>query len=162
MPTKSQVLRPPAVTQASAILRGRRWLPGRESALPPAVQTSLSVEQMKKAIKKAKTGELEATMLSQIAAARLLPCSPQYVFHPTRKWRFDFAWPDIRFALEVNGAIYVGGAHSRGKGQENDMEKIAEAAILGWTTICVSSNQIKSGEALRWVEAIVQQRRAGL
>ena len=42
------------------------------------------------------------------------------------------------------------------------MEKIAEAAILGWTTICVSSNQIKSGEALRWVEAIVQQRRAGL
>ena len=162
MPVKSQVLFPPAVTQASAILRGRRWLPGRESALPPAVQTSLSVEQMKKAIKKAKTGELEATMLSQIAAARLLPCSPQYVFHSTRKWRFDFAWPEIRFAVEVNGGIYVRGGHSRGKGQENDMEKIAEAAILGWTTICVSSNQIKSGEALRWIETIVQQRRAGL
>ncbi len=117
---------------------------------------------MKKAIKKAKTGELEATMLSQIAAARLLPCSPQYVFHPKRMWRFDFAWPDIRFALEVNGGIFVRGGHSRGAGQEKDMEKIAEAAILGWTTIAVSSNQIKSGEALRWVEAIVQQRRAGL
>lgn len=155
MLTKSQGPKPPATTQASAILRGRRWLPGRE----PVVQASLSVEEMKKAIKKAKTGQLEAELLAQIAAARLLPCVPQYVFHPTRKWRFDFAWPEILFAVEVNGGIYVRGGHSRGAGQEKDMEKIAEAAILGWTTIAVSSNQIKSGEALRWIGLIVAGRR---
>lgn len=153
---KSQGLRTPPVSRASAILPAQRWPAGGGSP----VQTSLSVEEMKKALKKAKTGQLEAEMLAQIAAARLLPCSPQYRFHRTRMWRFDFAWPELLFAVEVNGAIFVHGAHSRGKGQENDMEKIAEAAILGWTTICVSSNQIKSGEALRWIETIVRQRRS--
>lgn len=32
---------------------------------------------------------------------------PEFVrehrFHPTRRWRFDFAWPDEKVALEVEG-----------------------------------------------------------
>ena len=29
--------------------------------------------------------------------------TPEYRFHPTRKWRFDYAWPENKIALEVEG-----------------------------------------------------------
>jgi len=29
-----------------------------------------------------------------------------YVFHPTRKWRLDRAWPDYKLAVEIEGGVY--------------------------------------------------------
>ena len=52
-------------------------------------------------------------------------------FHPTRKWRFDVAFPKRMVAVEVDGGGFVAGRHSRGVGMEKDAEKFAEAAILG-------------------------------
>lgn len=56
----------------------------------------------------------------------------EHRFHDTRKWRFDFAWPDALLALEVDGGIYTQGRHSRGAGKEADFEKGNEAAALGY------------------------------
>lgn len=56
----------------------------------------------------------------------------QYKFHPVRKWRFDFAWPDDRLAVEVHGGTFSQGGHSRGSGQEKDFEKSNAAVVLGW------------------------------
>jgi len=56
----------------------------------------------------------------------------EYMFHPTRKWRFDFCWPDYMVALEVEGGCFVRGRHSRGAGMRKDMEKYNEANILQW------------------------------
>jgi very-short-patch-repair endonuclease len=53
-------------------------------------------------------------------------------FHPVRRWRFDYAWPDQRIALEIDGGVWVGGRHSGGAGQVKDMEKMNHAAALGW------------------------------
>src|ERR1044072_3735597 len=36
---------------------------------------------------------------------------PEYRFHPTRKWRFDFAWPEHKLALEIQGGAWVAGSH---------------------------------------------------
>lgn len=77
----------------------------------------------------------------------------EYRFHPVRKWRFDFAWPSERLAVEVNGGAFAagGGRHTRGAGFRSDAEKLAEAAILGWRVIPVLPEQIRSGLALELV-----------
>lgn len=51
-----------------------------------------------------------------------------------RFWRFDFAWPDHKVALEVDGGIWLkgGGRHTRGAGWLKDAEKLNTAASLGW------------------------------
>ena len=40
----------------------------------------------------------------------------ELLFHPKRKWRFDYAWPTRMIAIEVHGGIHSGGRHTRGRG----------------------------------------------
>lgn len=61
---------------------------------------------------------------------------------PPRQWRFDFAWPEEKIALEVEGGIYSGGRHVRGKGYAGDMEKYSTAATLGWRLVRVQPRQL--------------------
>lgn len=70
---------------------------------------------------------------------------PEYVFHPTRKWRFDYAFLEEKVALEIEGGIYIGGRHSRGAGMQGDFEKYNEASLLGWRIIkCVPKDLCKT------------------
>jgi len=67
----------------------------------------------------------------------------EYVFHPTRKWRFDFAWPDKLAAVEMQGATWAQGRHTRGMGYRADCEKLAEAQLLGWRVFWVTSGMLE-------------------
>ena len=82
----------------------------------------------------------------------------EYKFHPTRRFRFDFALPRLRLAIEVDGGIFTGGRHSRGLGQEADMVKGHEATLLGWSVLHFSVRQVKSGYASQIVMRVMQQR----
>ena len=56
----------------------------------------------------------------------------EYKFHPTRKWRFDFADLATMTAIEIEGGIFSGGRHTRGAGYAKDCEKYNAAVHLGW------------------------------
>jgi len=62
---------------------------------------------------------------------------PEYEFHPTRKFRFDYAIPQWRIGIEVEGGIWMqgGGAHSHPSNIERDIEKYNAAAIQGWRVL---------------------------
>lgn len=61
-----------------------------------------------------------------------------------RRFRFDYAWPEYRVALEVEGGVWTGGRHTRGKGFLSDMEKYNHAAQLGWLVLrCVPDTLLK-------------------
>ena len=66
-----------------------------------------------------------------------LPAPERQVrFHPTRRWRFDFAWPAHLIAVEVDGLVYgnrgnVGG-HQTVDGILADAEKYEAALTAGW------------------------------
>lgn len=72
-----------------------------------------------------------------------------------RRWRLDFAWLNLRLGVEVDGGIWTHGRHTRGKGWEDDAEKLAEAAIQGWTVIRVSTGQVSDGRAMGWIRRLV-------
>lgn len=80
----------------------------------------------------------------------------ELLFHPKRKWRLDFAWPDSMIALEVHGGVHSGGRHTRGRGFVGDREKMNEAALLGWIVIEATTEQIKSGQARNWLTRAFQ------
>lgn len=61
------------------------------------------------------------------------------MFHPKRKWRFDFSWPVEKVYLEIDGGVWMKdsgkkgrGAHNRGARIKLDWEKRNAATILGW------------------------------
>jgi very-short-patch-repair endonuclease len=67
---------------------------------------------------------------------------PEYRFHPVRKWRIDYAWPDILLAVEIEGGVWVKGRHTRGKGFSGDMEKYNELAEMGWVLLRYEPSKI--------------------
>ena len=75
----------------------------------------------------------------------------EYLFHPRRKWRFDFAFVREKLSVEIEGGIWSHGAHTRGQHFEGDCVKYAHAAILGWRVIRCSTGQVTSGQAIEWV-----------
>lgn len=72
----------------------------------------------------------------------------EYRFHKTRRWRFDYAWPLRKVALEVEGGVWTKGRHTRGGGYLGDMEKYNAATLLGWRVIRFTPTQVRKGEHL--------------
>lgn len=69
---------------------------------------------------------------------------PELQFHPTRKWRFDYAIPSHKIAIEVEGGVWNNGRHTRGKGFLNDMEKYNSATLMGWRLFRVTPKTLIS------------------
>jgi very-short-patch-repair endonuclease len=105
----------------------------------------------------AKKKDLENKLLKEIV--RILP-TPQreYRFHETRRWRFDFAWPDKKVAVEVQGGVYTGGAHVRGPQYTKDREKMNTAQLDGWIVLEVTTTHINNHDAIGWIEKAYHMR----
>lgn len=71
----------------------------------------------------------------------------EYRFAPPRRWRFDYAWPGLRLALEVEGGTWSRGRHTRGRGYANDCEKYNAAALAGWRVLRVTTDMVRDGRA---------------
>jgi len=67
---------------------------------------------------------------------------PEFKFHPSRRWRFDFAHRPSKVAIEIEGGIWSGGRHSRGSGFSADCEKYNAATELGWAVFRLTSKMI--------------------
>ncbi|OPY11347.1 MAG: hypothetical protein A4E67_00245 [Syntrophaceae bacterium PtaB.Bin038] len=78
----------------------------------------------------------------------------EFRFAPPRRWRIDYAWPDHKLAVEIEGGAWIGGRHVRGSGFMNDMAKYNELTLMGWSLLRFTPRQVRNGEAvatlLRW------------
>lgn len=81
----------------------------------------------------------------------------EFKFHPVRKWRFDYAWPVHKIALEVEGGFFMkgGGRHQRGAGAREDMEKYNEAACHGWKILRVMPEQLTRTETFEKIKRCI-------
>lgn len=78
----------------------------------------------------------------------------EYRFHPVRKWRFDYAVPEIRLAVEYHGhAGFVGkwgpSGHSSITGLTNDCEKFNAATAAGWRVLEFTALHFRSSDRVR-------------
>lgn len=102
------------------------------------------------------TSSLEELFALQVRASGLSAgMEREHRFHPTRRWRFDFSWPEKRVAVEIEGGHWTGGRHVRGAGFEADCEKYLEAIVMGWRVLRVTGSLVKSGRALAAAEALL-------
>jgi len=88
-------------------------------------------------------------------AAGLSAPTPEFRFHPIRRWRFDFCWPDLLIAVEQDGGLFIRGRHSGGAGQVRDMAKMNAAGKLGWRVFRFTPAEMASGEAVTFLAPIV-------
>ena len=74
---------------------------------------------------------------------------PEYRFHATRNWRFDYAFVGIaKVAVEVEGGAWTRGRHTRGRGFLHDMSKYNAAARAGWLVLRYTPDQVRQGTAV--------------
>lgn len=72
---------------------------------------------------------------------------PEFQFLVKRRFRFDRAFPRKKVAVELEGGVWSGGRHTRGKGFESDCEKYNLAHSNGWMVFRFTGNMLKRDPA---------------
>lgn len=110
----------------------------------------------KKKVKGAKVESVgEAALIQQLRALNI-EFVQEFRFHTARKWRADFHIKNTKLLIEVEGGIWSGGRHTRGKGYLGDMEKYNAATMMGFQVLRFSTEQVTSGFAIKQIEGLVK------
>ena len=89
-------------------------------------------------------------------AEKLVAPDREHQFHPTRKWKFDFAWPPWKLAVEIEGLSRGKSRHTTFSGFREDCAKYNAAAILGWRVLRYSTEMVIRGDAINDVLAALK------
>lgn len=74
----------------------------------------------------------------------------EFRFDTARRWRFDFALPDLRIAFEIQGGLYAPQTGHRSlEGVQRDYEKINAAQLQGWKVFQLSSHALQDANYLQ-------------
>lgn len=103
---------------------------------------------------------LELHLERDLKAVGIWDFEREFVFAPGRKFRADFAWPEKRLLVEVEGGTWTNGRHSRGSGFEIDCEKYNLAARLGFCVLRYTARMVKNGLAVAEIELALASRKA--
>lgn len=64
----------------------------------------------------------------------------EFQFDEIRKWRFDYAMPSVKIAVEYEGGVFLQkSGHNTAKHYNKDTDKYNRAAALGWRIIRVTA-----------------------
>lgn len=85
-------------------------------------------------------------------------CVKEFKFHPTRRWRFDYALPEHKIALEVEGGVWTGGRHTSPKGFLGDMEKYNTATLMGWRVFRTTPQELYSASTLAMLREAIENK----
>jgi very-short-patch-repair endonuclease len=100
---------------------------------------------------------LEELLAIELRSMNVPAFEREYHFWPGRRFRFDFAWPDRRLAVEVDGGTASGGRHTRAGGYERDCEKLNHAACMGWCVLRFTGRMVRSGAAAREIARALEE-----
>jgi very-short-patch-repair endonuclease len=102
-----------------------------------------------------KTSDLEESFVTlwRLHGRPEQPCR-EHRFHSERRWRFDFAWPCSKVAVELDGGAWRRGRHHRPQGFREDCRKHNAASLAGWTVLRYTAEDLRE-RPLQMVEEVV-------
>ena len=128
---------------------------------------------------KKKPSELEERLALQIRAIKLPPVAREYRFAAEhvgpgkgvrkrladaglKNWRFDFAFVEIKLAVECEGGGWSKkGGHTTGEGFADDLRKYGAAMELNWRVYRCDLAMIRSGEAINAILRLLELSQEG-
>lgn len=99
-------------------------------------------KEAKAAAKKQQAASTLKIFTGLMATCNVPAPKTEWQFHPERKWALDYAWPEKRIALEIEGGVFIGGRHTSGMGFAADMVKYNQLTLLGWRLIRVQPKEL--------------------
>lgn len=112
-------------------------------------QTTIFLSDWSAMVKRKATLQPKQDAFTLLVQSQLgLECVREFRFHPERKWRFDYAVPERKVALEVEGGVWTGGRHTSSKGFLNDMEKYNTATVMGWKVVRTTPKDLYTAATL--------------
>ena len=109
--------------------------------------------------RRAERERLESVLAFQLQARKIRGYRREVEWHPHRKFRSDFLWPEERVIVEVEGGQWTHGRHQRGGGMERDATKYNEASLMGFMVLRFTTGQVVRGDAVDVIERALRQRR---
>jgi hypothetical protein len=105
--------------------------------------------------------EAEILLWQQIQELRgYVRWAKEYKFHPDRKWRADFCIWDSEhnrdWMIEIEGAVFTQGRHTRGAGFIADMSKYNHAAMLGFRVLRFTPKDVLTGRAIEFIKKVLE------
>src|SRR5260364_269901 len=145
-------------TPESARLPAKVQLPGRD----PFVAVKFLRQQRRLDIpdrsgKRQSMSVLEAQFALRVRVAQLPEPQREYRFDAMRRWKFDFAWPNWKIAVECEGGIGTQGRHTRALGVEADCSKYNAATVQRWRVLRLTAGMVQSGPAVELLTQATQQ-----
>ena len=110
----------------------------------------------KRSVKKAVAPDLFLKLLQQRFKNEEIV--KEFRYHPTRRWRFDYAIPAKKVAVEVDGGVWTGGRHINPAGYINDIEKLNTAASMGWLVLRITTDDRFAMKTFELIKNTLEQR----
>lgn len=132
-----------------------RWKPKRSAdfaALNPGLDAGMPLAGAPCAAPKAKTGQpapkSPLAVKFEEAWERLggPTLTPEHRFHKERRWRFDYAIPAAKIAIELEGGIHKRKGHAGPKGYISDCRKYNAAVADGWELFRLASGMMEGDD----------------
>ena len=101
--------------------------------------------------------DLEELLFQHIKLVGLPEPEREYRFAPPRRFRADFAYPERKLLIEVEGGVWTRGRHTRGAGYTSDAEKYNLATVKGWRVLRFTGDMIKNGSAIDTIEKVLNE-----
>ncbi len=155
-------MKPAQAKALIADIKSRGYVEHEDVFYPPAQAAALNIQPGK--AKRKKRGPVKIysdavdTFTMLVTQQLKITIRKEYRFNLERKWRFDYAIPDLMIAIEVEGGAFTGGRHTRGAGFVADMEKYNSAASLGWTLIRRTPDQLLTEKTIQLIQAVINQK----
>jgi very-short-patch-repair endonuclease len=83
---------------------------------------------------------------------------PEFYFSVDRLFRLDYAYPELKIGIEVDGGTWSKkrSGHSSGTGLARDREKSTLLATLGWLLIRVTPQELMTLKTIETIKKIIE------
>jgi hypothetical protein len=137
----------------------------RASDLSPATRAKLGIIGTPKKGRPKQDESANHEFVIQCLGLKLPPSAVQWRFtnssHPnsaSRKWRCDIVFPDYHVMVEIDGGIWINGAHSHPADIIRNMTKQNDAMLLGFTVLRFTPSEVRNGHAVEFTQKVLQSK----